>query len=253
MRNEQSHLSEACSALPSTRTPCFILWALISVLWALYFGGVEQKCSFIPFGGIIFPEKLKKQGAGEVNGPGWLRVAWGTSPAVHLEGMWYLWPCSCQQGRWAPGQEGRPHGRAWKVNQRGVDNALPGSPWNTGASRDTGGMCWNLCTHTAVTQACCHTASCGLLGWCFLCKHGRSGGQGAVANTCGCWRPRWYVHNRASTFPLMENTRAAGTTKHTYIKHGRHLQKCRRKILIKILLSLSHTSTYMSRVPTMSS
>ena len=128
--------------------------------------------------------KSWRNGAGEVNGPGWLRVAWGTSPAVHLEGMWYLWPCSCQQGRWAPGQEGRPHGRAWKVNQRGVDNALPGSPWNTGASRDTGAMCWNPCTHTAVTQACCHTASCGLLGWCFLCKHGRSGGQGAIANTC---------------------------------------------------------------------
>lgn len=73
MRNEQSHVSEAYSALPSTATPCFTL------CWALYFGGVEERCSFIPFGGIIFPEKLKKQGAGEANGPGWRE--WPEAPA----------------------------------------------------------------------------------------------------------------------------------------------------------------------------
>ena len=106
-------------------------------------------------------------------------------PSRPLEGMWCRWPRSCQPGRRAPGQEGRPHGRALKVNQRGWGDAPPGCPaWYTGASRDTGGMCWNPCTHTAATQACCHTTSCGLLGWCFLCKHGRSGGQGAIANTC---------------------------------------------------------------------
>ena len=121
MRKEQSHLSEVYSALSSTGTPCFILWALISVLWALYFCGVEERCSFIPFGGIIFPEKLKKQGAGEVNGPGWRE--WPEAPAQpsawrHVMPLTTQLPTR-QAGPWAGGQaprkgfEGQPEGVGW--------------------------------------------------------------------------------------------------------------------------------------------
>lgn len=106
-------------------------------------------------------------------------------------------------GNWSGGQA---PWKGLKVQPEGVvGTVLPGAPpWNTGASRDQGGMCWNPCTHRDVTQACCPTASCGLLSWCLSCKHVRSEGQAAIPNTCVMLGPRRYVNNRASTFPLME-------------------------------------------------